>query len=84
MSVPAKICRHLTQSQLSASPHVLSYFRAQKNLRPFQCESQCHDGRVAADRPSVTVRLDCSRYESIEELVVGNESPGTRINIQLT
>ena len=60
-------------------PHVLAYFRAQKDLCPFQSEPLCHDGRVAADRPPVALRLDGSRYEIVEELVIGNETPGTVI-----
>ena len=61
------------------TPHVLRYFGTQKNLRPFPCESQCHDGRVAPDLPPVTLRLGGSRNEGIEELVVGNETPGTQV-----
>ena len=51
-------------------PHVLCYFRTQENLRPFHREPQCHDGRVPADRPPVTLCLDGSRYEIVKELVV--------------
>ena len=62
---------------VQVSPHVFTYLRTQKHLRPFQCESQCHDGSVAADRPPVSLRLGGSRYEGIEELVVGYETPTT-------
>ena len=65
-------------------PHVLTYFRAKEDFGSFHREAFRHDGRVAADRPPVALRLDGPRYEIVEELVIGNETPGTVIKEVIT